>query len=84
MDSKDNTENECSDGAKLPPFAAIVKDAISECLLIVFSTPGRSLTAAFSAMLTTLLKHGSMVYQRMVLAEATVKCARENLITFSQ
>ena len=46
MDSKDNTENECSDGAKLPPFAAIVKDAINKCLLI----PGRFFTAAFSAL----------------------------------
>ena len=52
MDSNDNTENECSDGAKLPPFAAIVKDAINKCLLL----PGRSLTATFSFLAEAAVK----------------------------
>ena len=84
LDGDHNTEDKSDNASELPSFAAIVEDAVSEGILLNFNIPGRFLTAALSAIMTTRLRHGFMVLQRMALAEATVKCARETYITFTR
>ena len=79
-----NNKDKSNNASELSSFAAIVEDAVDEGFLLDFSIPGRFLTAALSAIMSTLPKHGTMICQRMALAEATVKCARKTYITFTR
>ena len=79
-----NNKDKSNNASELSSFAAIVEDAVDEGFLLDFNIPGRFLTAALSAIMSTLPKHGTIIYCSMVLAEAAVKRARKNNITFTR